>query len=361
MKIGLITLSRIETNQNKYYNAQDLGLAKALSGKGNQVLIYRLTKDVTKIEQEGEIQIKYHKVNGLGKQSLCKFKFLDAELDRLICFSDNQISFSTLCKWCNQKTVLLMPYVGVLQSNSSNKLIQLITNALVNRNIKRYRMMKVYGKTPDVLQQLASKKVEETTLVPVCLNEDLLKKNYEKYNKIELRQKYGYGKEDNILFFIGRLDVEKEPVEMIEVLANVRKKDGSWKLLMVGKGPLEEEVHRRIQRLYLHEYVKWIPQISNQEVWELYCLCDCFVNLNRHEIYGMSILEALYYRCPVIAMNAPGPAYILKDGEMGDLCEEIEKLENEILKMQGSSRKVDTKKYLEEQLSWKTICNQFLE
>ena len=45
-----------------------------------------------------------------------------------------------------------------------------------------------------------------------------------------------------------------------------------------------------------------------------------YVNLNRHEIYGMAILEAMYYECPVIAFHAPGPDFLLDNGRCGYLC-----------------------------------------
>jgi 1,2-diacylglycerol 3-alpha-glucosyltransferase len=48
------------------------------------------------------------------------------------------------------------------------------------------------------------------------------------------------------------------------------------------------------------------------------------VNLNTEEIFGMAILEAMYYGCPVIARRAPGPEYIIEDGTDGILCADDE-------------------------------------
>ena len=34
----------------------------------------------------------------------------------------------------------------------------------------------------------------------------------------------------------------------------------------------------------------------------------------------MRYLEWRYYECPIIALNAPGPAYITENGKYGTLC-----------------------------------------
>jgi 1,2-diacylglycerol 3-alpha-glucosyltransferase len=50
------------------------------------------------------------------------------------------------------------------------------------------------------------------------------------------------------------------------------------------------------------------------------------VNLNTEEIFGMAILEAMYYGCPVAARHAPGPDYIIEDGVDGLLGAEDEEV-----------------------------------
>ena len=50
-----------------------------------------------------------------------------------------------------------------------------------------------------------------------------------------------------------------------------------------------------------------IAALPNEQVQPYYHAADAFLNFNDHEIFGMSILEALYAGCPVIARHAPGP------------------------------------------------------
>ncbi len=48
-----------------------------------------------------------------------------------------------------------------------------------------------------------------------------------------------------------------------------------------------------------------------------YHACDVFVNFNDGEIFGMSLLEAMYAGCPPIARHAPGPDLIIEPGTSG--------------------------------------------
>ena len=57
------------------------------------------------------------------------------------------------------------------------------------------------------------------------------------------------------------------------------------------------------------------------QMYQYYAACDYFVNFNSHEIFGMSILEAMYQGCVVLARRAPGPEQIIEDGVSGFLCD----------------------------------------
>ncbi len=114
---------------------------------------------------------------------------------------------------------------------------------------------------------------------------------------------------------IGRMIDEKQPVRMIDILAKIREKDTSYKLLMVGTGELKTAVEDRIEKFNLQDIVQVVERIPNSDIWELYRLAGAFVNLNQQEIFGMAILEAMYYGCKVVAWKAPGPNLIIKKTE----------------------------------------------
>ncbi len=69
-----------------------------------------------------------------------------------------------------------------------------------------------------------------------------------------------------------------------------------------------------------------IPQLPNAQVHIYYHACDAFVNLNENEIFGMSLLEAMYAGCPPVARHAPGPDLIIENGISGLLCGTVPEL-----------------------------------
>ena len=69
-----------------------------------------------------------------------------------------------------------------------------------------------------------------------------------------------------------------------------------------------------------------IPRLDNNAVHAYYHACDVFVNLNDREIFGMSLLEAMYAGCPPVARHAPGPDLIIENGVSGILCDTVDQL-----------------------------------
>lgn len=360
-KIGIITLSRIEINQMAFYNFQDIGLARAFVEEGYEVILYRLTKDISReIKQDG-VRMIFKKAFGMGKQSITGFSFIDPEIEKLICFSDNQISLPLLYGWCKQNNVLLQPYIGVLYSNSTNGIKAKIVNSFTHWNTMIYRHLKVYGKTPGIIQQFEGNGIKRSELVPVCLNDKLLY-SVEEVNINQIKFEMGFEENSIILLFVGRLEPEKEPLEMIEMYQKLFKENSKCKLIMVGNGILYDEVQNKITEAELENQVRIIKQVPNQDMWKFYCISHCLVNLNRHEIYGMAILEAMYYRCPVVAMHAPGPDYIIENGVSGYLCGNTEAIYNCLLAIiENEAVLVDTKKIIETEFLWKKRISLFLE
>lgn len=362
-KIGVITLSRIRMEKSSFYNFQDVGLAEALAKAGNMVSVYRFTMDEDKEEERGRLRFVYRRVKGIGQQSVTNFSFLEEETERLICFSDNQVSFPGLYRWCKRKQVLLQPYVGVLYSNSPHFWARRISNFLVSRNVRLYRQLRVYGKTPYIVKDLEQHGVTDTQVVPVCLDRRLL--HMETVNAAQVkavREGFGYQMSEKILLFIGRMEEEKEPLAMIEIFDRLYRKHPDYRLMMVGKGVLYREVEMRIRELGLMQEVQLVEQIANREIWKLYCFSSCFINLNRNEIYGMSILEAMFYRCPVAAMRAPGPEYLIEQERTGYLCDTQEELMQTIEEVVENETKLgDTRKYVESKFYWEQVIGRFWE
>lgn len=233
----------------------------------------------------------------------------------------------------------LLPYIGVLESHSVSRIKRLMIDGLVRRNLRVYKKCHCLVKTPAVEKQLKSKGATQVTIAPVGLDLSLLNADSAKCDATELKRKHGYAADERILLFVGRMIDEKQPLRMVEIFKEVAQRDERYTLLMVGTGELADDVAAEAARSGLQNKIRRIDRIPNSEIWELYRLADAFVNLNQQEIFGMAILEAMYYGCKVVAWSAPGPNFIIEDGVSGCLCENDADMVDSILHREISAEK----------------------
>lgn len=326
MKIGIIALSLNQSAVPGFYNSQELGMGKALAAAGHTVIVYKLfSRTLLHKAQTEQVQerLRYTQLpaRALGINGFFDKRLLDPSIQTLICFSDTQLYTRNIAKWCKLNNVQFYPYIGVIRSASTHPLKRLLMNALTKRLIRFYRRQPVvWGKTPALCAELSSLGIPQTRLVPIGLDRDLLHKDYRSADPSALKQAHGFSPETPILLFIGRLVPEKEPLTMVALFAELHRNHPLLRLCMIGTGDLENAVKAVVTDAGLDDAVTLLPRVPNDEMWEFYRMSCCYINLNHHEIYGMALLEAMYYECPVVAFHAPGPDFILDGGRFGRLC-----------------------------------------
>lgn len=336
MKIGILITSISNFGKKGFYNAQEIGLAKAISKLVDSVIVYKLVSLKCEAENTGvkgynNIKVNLIPAKNKGINGFLDTSILEKEMTALIHFSDTQFSVPKAFAWCSANKVSYIPYIGVIESHSTNRIKKTITDMMFMRNLAVYKKCFCYAKTPIVKEKLNEAGVRGVEVTPVGLDIDLLNKNYGKLLKSSAKRKYGYAESDRIILFIGRLIDEKQPIKMIELFAKVRNKSKDFKLLMIGTGVLQGRVEEKIAELDVSDAVKRIDSLPNQHIWEIYRLADIFVNLNKQEIFGMAILEAMFYECRVVARKAPGPDFIIQDGISGNLVENDDEVVDRIL------------------------------
>lgn len=349
MKIGILTTSRGNLGEKGLYNSQEIGLAKALSTMAESVFVYKLISSDRKeymeeVEGYKNVRIRFFPSKQLGVHGFFDMRRIDDGLNALIYFSDTQLFFPSVYRWAEKNSVKFFSYAGVLESHSTSPIKRCIMDLLLYRSLKVYRKTNCLTKTPYVQEQLKKYGVKNTTVCPVGLDLSLLDKGINEACALTFKKKHGYRNEDKVILFIGRMTEEKKPLQMLEVFSELLKKDENYKLLMIGKGELKTAVVEEVRRRGLSSKVTLIDMMPNREVLELYRFAHVFVNLNEQEIFGMAILEAMYYNCKVIAWKAPGPGFIIENGISGWLVESkkeiIEKVEEPLKEKQGPHNRI---------------------
>lgn len=115
------------------------------------------------------------------------------------------------------------------------------------------------------------------------------------------------------ILWVGRLSPPKDPLALLEALANFSEQ--KWHLDIVGTGPLAEEVDQRIKELGLVKRVTRHGEVSDPHPF--YERCDVVVLLSKSEGMPLVLLEAMAHQKPVIASSTQGIEAIVQEGQTG--------------------------------------------
>jgi glycosyltransferase involved in cell wall biosynthesis len=105
---------------------------------------------------------------------------------------------------------------------------------------------------------------------------------------------------------VARLKKAKAHNILLHAFAKVAGTDTNVFLIIVGGGPLEEELKREVDELDIASRVFFLGYKKPEEVPVVLRALDCFVHPSRREGLGMAILEAMSAGLPVIATETDG-------------------------------------------------------
>ena len=106
--------------------------------------------------------------------------------------------------------------------------------------------------------------------------------------------------------YVGRLSTEKGLIDLLEAFRQIREKRSDVKLDLVGAGPLQDELVRRVAEMNLTDSVSFIGPLGMDAIAELFMPSAALVLPSHSEPWGLVVNEALSYGCPVVVSNVCG-------------------------------------------------------
>jgi glycosyltransferase EpsF len=135
----------------------------------------------------------------------------------------------------------------------------------------------------------------------------------------QLRKEFGWEPDTPIILHVGRLIEQKNHLGLLSVFQQILQQVPTAKLLLVGKGPLEQMIEKSINQRGLSHAVRLLG--ARDDVPSLMSKCDIFLFPSIHEGLGVVVLEANASGLPVIGSRIPGLTEAVRDGETGILKE----------------------------------------
>lgn len=125
--------------------------------------------------------------------------------------------------------------------------------------------------------------------------------NFINFNKISKKAFEEEVSEENYILNIGRLDPQKNQKLLLRVFKRVAQKFPDLKLIIVGDGPLKQELIEYTSKLKIVEKVRFVGYQSNP--WKYFRKAKLFVLSSVFEGSPLVIIESMYFKTPVVSFD----------------------------------------------------------
>ena len=125
---------------------------------------------------------------------------------------------------------------------------------------------------------------------------------HSEYRK-KIRESMGIEEDTFVILHVGRFAKQKNHEYLVKILKTYQRDHPSeWRALLVGEGPLEEEIKGKVCEAGLEKKVLFLG--ARRDVAELYSAADMFVFPSLHEGLGIVVIEAQASGLPCIVSDA---------------------------------------------------------
>lgn len=304
------------------YNVQEIGLAKAYIQAGHQadIVMYGGNKPtyVVKVPTEyGEISVYYMKAwNFLKNGIFPELKRFAQDYDFIQVHEYEQITswlFYTDRKIRDKVFIYHGPYYNAF-NRGYNLRCWLFDHTLYR--LKANAECMCFAKSEAAAAFLHEKGFEQVSAVGVGLDTDIWKK----LPLISTNDGSANERKDKFNFlYVGKLEPRRNLLFLLDVVDEMLKRHVDVSFTMVGDGEEEykERCLARVKMWINQGRIRYIPKVNQDEMSSIYAEADCMLFPSKYEIFGMVLMEAIYFGVPVVTSNNGGADMLFRDGENG--------------------------------------------
>ena len=285
-----------------------------------------------------------------------------------------QIMTYFLSKESNNVVMYSGPYTNLFYTSLGSKLYDRLFTKKINRNIQ-------HKLTKSVLAQrfLEDKGYDNVTTVGVGL--DFERFENEKEMAPETKPIVDFMTEHKCILYVGSLWSVKNYPFLLEVFQKVRERDPEIKLVTIGRsiasplakllGKSNESYAKEVEAKFPKEVMNniyHVEKIPNPQLKYIYPQAKVFLLPSHFEIFGMVLLEAMYFGVPVVTRLNGGSSSMIEGRNSGIIVDEYDadkwadaifKYLNEPDYAQMVSE--NAKKIVREEFTWDAIVNKMIK
>lgn len=311
------------------YNSQELGLAKALTERGWKASLILVGFEDSKVvvkTKSGAVDVYYLKFKAINQQLsvFLGWKNLLRELRPDILQVHDMGCFMTyrVAQWAKQHGVPCVLIQGNYEATRKPVFRQL--ELLYNATFGRATLKAVRAVGYKTLQaERYEKRYADTKTFPAPIGLDAGRFGASAETTDDIASRYGIsGKK--VLLYVGSMEQRRNPDFLIKVMALL---PDDYVLLMVGAGTMLPRVKMLAESCGLGSRVHFLGKLPQEQLPALYDVASLFLLASSYEIYGMVIMEAMYFGVPVISSLTAGSETLIESGKDGYIIPDFDERE----------------------------------
>jgi 1,2-diacylglycerol 3-alpha-glucosyltransferase len=126
-----------------------------------------------------------------------------------------------------------------------------------------------------------------------------------------------------VIVTVARMTKKKGVQNIVDLAPSLLEKHKNLVFVMIGDGPLKEKLERMVKDSDLSGNFYFTGEVSREKVLGYLEQADIFALPSINEAFGISILEAMSKKVPIVAMNNSGVSDIIKNGVNGYLADTL--------------------------------------
>ncbi len=303
------------------YNVQEIGLAKALVVRGNQcdIVLYNGRegdkKEKYAFQKDGkEYAFWIYWMKGIA---LLKNGFMPSTKQILNQYDVIQVhEYDQIMSWLlytgRKKPVVIYhgPYYHPY-ARGYNLRCGIFDRLFLHR--RKYQDVWAVTKSRMAEEFLQGKGFKRTLPLGVGINPDNFPSyEFQKSNRPQI-------------LYVGKIEDRRNVYFLVEVYKRLRGRIKGLQLVLIGNG--EEKYKTSFLNFIKNELesgdIVYQEKISQRELPKVYGAAEVFVFTSNYEIFGMVLLEAMYFELPIVSSMNGGASMLIENGENGYILEKF--------------------------------------
>lgn len=237
-----------------------------------------------------------------------------------------------------------------------------------NLSLEEFLIKEKKSKTIQVLQWFQRSALEQASniIVPSKYLKSILTNYYQiKEQKIEvifnavkvdIKPKK---KKTSQLVFVGRLVLWKNINQIIKAVKLARKRH-PWKLLIIGKGPEENNLKRQVEKLKADKWVSFTGRMSHQDTLKRIAESEKLILYSSYEGLSHTLIEAMHLKTTVIASDITANREVLRKYGIFALLNNTVALSEAVNKKQDINLS-SAQRYAKNKYNWKNHISKLIK